>query len=163
MSASHRRSAMLIVATAIGLGAAQLRAQTSLSSTTGAPTISAPTAPQYDAGGPSSTSTTWTVIANCDNAGGTSCPVTLAFSSPSTVIPAVQWEFTAAPSGTGCTGALSSGSFRSISPGTAIVTVNNNKNCSFTLAFRAPTLSYTAYTSPNQYIQGVAVIITKLP
>ena len=153
-------SGFLVAAAALCFGA-QGHAQTTLSSSSGAPTITAPTVVQYDAGGPSSISTSWTVTAACDNAGGTSCPVTLAFSSPSNVIPDVQWEFVSTPSGNGCATPLSTGSFRSISAGTAIVTVQNNKSCTLVLAFRAPTLSYTAYTSPTQYVQGVAVIITK--
>ena len=159
MSALRFTSHLPLLAAAV-FSASSLRAQTSLSSSSPAPTIAAPTESQYDAGGPSATSSTWSVTANCDNAGGTSCPVTLAFSSPSNVIADVQWEFVGTPSGN-CGTPLSSGTFRSITAGQAILTVQNNKSCSFVLAFRAPTLSYTTYTSPTTYVQGVNVIITK--
>ena len=160
MSARHAALHGFLLSAAVGLSAGSLRAQTVLSSSSAAPTIAAPTAAQYDAGGPSSISTSWTVTASCGNAGGNDCPVTLAFSSPSTVIPDVMWEFVSPPTGN-CSGALSSASFRSITAGQTIVTVQNNKSCTLTLAFRAPTLSYTAYTSPTTYVQGVAVIISK--
>src|SRR4051812_49479168 len=66
---SRRRSLAVLALIALAPSVSRLGAQTSVTSSSGAPTVTAPTEAQYDAGGATGTSTTWSVTARCDNGG----------------------------------------------------------------------------------------------
>jgi hypothetical protein len=154
---AHRRNFVALMLVALATSVSSLSAQTSVTSSSGAPSVTA-TETQYDAGGPTGTTTIWSVVAKCDN-GGAACPV--AISATSAVLN-IDWEFTASPSPTGdCSGAPTALTFRNLSTApTTIVTIQANKTCTISLAFRIRTLSYATQTAATT-VQPVLLTVTK--
>ena len=137
-------------------------AQTSISSSSGAPTLPAPDSTQYKGTGSIGPSTSIAFNAACDN-GGSNCTVKLTLSP--TVFD-LQWQYVSAPTPTTdcAVGTFTAGTFRDVTAST-ILTITKNKSCNIVLQFQAKALngstSWTTFQSPNTYVQPVTLTLTK--
>jgi hypothetical protein len=157
------RVKLAAVLTLLALNAepAKLRAQT-FSSASAAPTFTSPTELQYN--GAAYTSSSFTITANCNNAGD--CFVRLFPPASSTTPFPVAWRLAAfnGSNQTACTATITS-SYAAITAGGALVaTIKKNQSCTMTFQFQTtldPSTSWaTLKVSGTPYLQQVAIRIS---
>ncbi len=157
---------LLVIVVSAALPSASLPAQTLVSLSGAALAVSAPTEAQYDAGGPSSSTSTYTVTTTCTGSKASGCRLFLQFGSNSQGQQVdVQWAVTSLSSNQ-CRGATANpNAWFDVVPTAVVLSTRKNRTCTATFIFRVNPLSYSTYQSPGPsggaYRQQVRFVFTR--
>lgn len=142
------------------------RAQALASVSSAALAVAAPTEAQYDAGGPTGSTGSYTITTTCTGPGPNNCRLFLQYGTNSQGQQVgTQWALTSATPAAACTNLPALNVFQDVVAATVVLTAIKNMNCIATFVFRVNPLSYTTYQSPGPvsgaYKQQVKFVLTR--
>jgi hypothetical protein len=145
---------------------ARARAQALVSVSSTALAVAAPTEAQYDAGGPSGSTGSYTITTTCTGTGPADCRLFIQYgTNPQGQQMGMQWALTSATPAGQCQNLPALNVFQDVVAATVVLTTNKNQNCVATFVFRVNPLSYATYQSPGPvsgaYKQQIQFVLTR--
>jgi hypothetical protein len=142
------------------------RAQALVSVSSASLAVAAPTEAQYDAGGPTGSTGSYTITTTCAGSGPAHCRLFLQYGTNSQGQQVgTQWALTSATPAAACTNLPALNVFQDVVAATVVLTALKNLNCIATFIFRVNPLSYTIYQSPGPvsgaYKQQIQFVLTR--
>ena len=145
---------------------ARARAQVLVSVSSSALAVAAPTEAQYDAGGPTGSTGSYTITTTCLGTGPANCRLFIQYGTNSQGQQVgMQWAITSATPAASCQNLPALNVFQDVVAATVVLTAVKSLNCIATFTFRVNPLSYTTYQSPGPvagaYKQQIKLVLTR--
>jgi hypothetical protein len=144
----------------------RVRGQGLTSASSASLSVATLTEAQYDAGGPSGSTQSYTVTTSCTGAGGSGCRLFIQYGTNSQGQQVgTQWALTSATPASDCKSLPTLNVFADVVPTTVVLTTGKNNICVATFVLRVNPLAYTTYQSPGPvsgaYKQQVVFVLTR--